>query len=202
MATKRNKPKARKNGANQQMMFYETRFPASNEHLMRLANSAVRRAKIPSEIMSYDECLSSALLGITIGWERYNRRNWQSSLEWLSMQAYYQIKSDCKKRMRELQRENKAEDVSWIESPKTLPPLQEMIREERAAAVNAMLSILSRRDRMIVTRIAIHGENYKTVAKRCKISLLQVKKRYLAAIDKLRTFAISAAEVIKETDNE
>lgn len=184
------------------MMLYETRFPASDEHLMRLANSAVHRANIPPEIMSYDECLSSALLGITIGWERYNRRNWQSSLEWLSMQAYYQIKSDCKKRMTELQRENKAEDVSWIESQKTLTPPQEMIREERSAAVNALLNILSRRDRVIVTRIAIYGENYKTVAKRCKISLLQVKKRYLAAIEKLRLIAISAAEVVKEADRE
>lgn len=202
MATKRRrKTKAQTQGASQQMMLYETRFPASDEHLMRLANSAIRRANIPPEIMTYDECLSSALTGIAVGWERYNRQNWQSSLEWLSMQAYYQIKTDCKKRVREMQRENQSEDISWIESPKTLSPPQEMILEERSEAVNALLSILSRRDRVIVTRIAVHGENFKTVAKRCKISLYQVKKRYLAALDKLRLVAIFAAEIVKDADN-
>lgn len=183
-------------------MLYETRFPASDEHLMRLANQAIRRARIPADIMTYEECLSSALMGITVGWERYNRRNWQSSLEWLSMQAYYQIMSDCKVRVREMNRNQSVEDITRYESVKTPSAIKEAEREERAQAVNALMSVLSLRDRKIVTLIAVDGLNYKATAKKLRMRLFEVRKRYLAALDKLRLVGLYAAETVRESESE
>ena len=182
-----------------QLRFYETRLPLSAEHYMRMANQAVTRANIPPSVMSRDECLSSALYGIVVGWERYNEDAWQSSFEWLSMQAYYQVKNDYKKRLRELQRTVPVEDFSWI--PSRIPsPDREMESEEESEAVSALLSVLPRLDRAIVKRIAIHGDNWKRVAKRFRLRMGEVKKRYFGALEKLRIVALAEAEATGEAE--
>ena len=182
-----------------QLRFYETRLPLSDEHYMRMANQAVTRANIPPSVMSREECLESALCGIAIGWERYNEDAWQSSFEWLSMQAYYQIKNDYKKRLRELQMAMPVEDFSWIPSS-TLSPQQEIEREEQSEAVSALLSVLPRLDRAIVKRIAIHGDNWKRVAKRFRLWMGEVKKRYFGSLEKLRIVALAAAEASEDAE--
>lgn len=184
-----------------QLRFYETRLPLSAEHYMRMANQAVTRANIPPSVMSRDECLDSALYGIALGWERYNKDAWQSSFEWLSMQAYYQVKNDYKKRLRELQKMVPVEDLSRVPS-QTLSPGQEMESEEESEAVSALLSVLPRLDRAIVKRIAIHGDNWKRVAKRFSLRMGEVKKRYFEALEKLRVVAIAAAEATEEEKRE
>ena len=182
-----------------QLRFYETRLPLSEEHYLRMANQAVTRANIPPSVMSREECLSSALYGIAVGWERYNEDAWQSSFEWLSMQAYYQIKNDYKKRLRELQRTMPVEDFAWVPSQNKTPG-QEMECEEESEAVSALLSVLQPLDRDIVRRIAVNGDNWKRVAKRFRLRMGEVKKRYFAAIEKLRVVALAAAEASGETE--
>lgn len=174
-------------------------LPLSAEHYMRMANQAVTRANIPPSVMSREECLESALYGIVVGWERYNEDAWQSSFEWLSMQAYYQVKNDYKKRLRELQRTVPVEDFSWI--PSQIPsPGREMESEEESEAVSALLSVLPRLDRAIVKRIAIHGDNWKRVAKRFRLRMGEVKKRYFGSLEKLRVIALAAAEATEEAE--
>lgn len=185
----KNSPMARKKRhreCKEQRRLYETEMPASEEHLMRLANQAVTRARIPPEIMSREECLDSALYGIAVGWKRYNPNIWQSSLEWLSMQAYYQVKSDCKKKLKTLNRENGTDDLEWVVCPRSHHPLDAMAREEAAAKFNALLSVLPKRDRAIVTRIAVMGETFKAVAKRHRLKRGEVMRLYAASLDKLR----------------
>lgn len=183
-----------------QLRFYETRLPLSNEHYQRMANQAVTRANIPPSVMSRDECFASAMYGIALGWERYNKDAWQSSFEWLSMQAYYQIKNDYKKRLRELQQTKQIDDFSWISS-QTATPDKEMEREEQSDALNALLSVLPRLDRAIVKRIAINGDNWKRVAKRFHLRMGEVKKRYYASLEKLRAVAISARESTEDPED-
>lgn len=182
-----------------QQRFYPSYFPESADHLMRLANQAVARANIPSEIMTREECLNSALYGIARGWDKYNRKLWQSSLEWLSMQAYYQIKNDCDKRLRTLNQEPTADNLDQMESPKTVTPLEAMVAEESAEGVEALLSVLSKRDRKIVTRIVFHGDSCRAVARRLGIKFGEVKKRYQSALDKMRLVAVIAAEAVEDS---
>lgn len=184
----------------EQRCFYETRFPASDEHLMKLANKAVSKARIPASIMSYDECLSSAYLGIMKGWEKYDANAWQSSLEWLLMQGYYQILSDAKKTTRNLSREIPREDFDYEEDSERPSPLEQLEEEEREDAINALLSVLSKRDRIIVRRIAIYGESAQKVSRRLKLKRSEVKKRYAEAIERLKLIIVAAAESVEDSD--
>lgn len=165
----------------------------TDEHIMRLANQAVAKAKVPSEVMSYDDCLESALYGIAEGYRKFQEDNFQSTREWLSMQAYYQIKTDLRKRLKKASREAPLENEDALESERTRTTLEEMEHEERAQALETLLSTLKRREMAIVTRIAIDGETFTQVAKSLRIKRTEVQKRYKDSLDFLRSTALLAA---------
>ena len=86
----------------------------SDEHILHLAKQAVAKVRVPPGIMTYEERLASALYGIANGYWKFNPENFQSTREWLSMQAYYQIKTDAAKRTRTLSRETAIEEPERI----------------------------------------------------------------------------------------
>lgn len=165
----------------------------TDEHILRLANQAIAKAKVPSDVMSYDDCLESALYGIAEGYRKFREDNFQSTREWLSMQAYYQIKTDLRKRLKKTSREAPLENADALESERTRTTLEEMEHEERAHALETLLSTLKRRERLIVTRIAIDGETFTQVAKSLRMKRTEVQKRYKDSLDFLRATALLAA---------
>ena len=172
----------------------------TDEHILRLANQAVAKAKVPSDVMSYDDCLESALYGIAEGYRKFREDNFQSTREWLSMQAYYQIKTDLRKRLKKASRETPLENAEALESERTRTTLEEMEHEERAHALETLLSTLKRRERLIVTRIAIDGETFTQVAKSLRMKRTEVQKRYKDSLDFLRATALLAAASLEDKE--
>lgn len=170
----------------------------TDEHLMRIANQAVAKVKVPPEVMSYEECLESALYGIAEGYRKFREDNFQSTREWLSMQAYYQIKTDLRKKLRTASRETPLDAPEKRRSERTKTPDEEMEHRERAHALETLLSTLKSRERAIVTRIAINGETFSQVAKSLRMTRYEVQKRYRDSLDFLRAAALFAAASIEK----
>lgn len=182
----------------------------TDEHILRIAHQAVAKARIPSEVIPYEDCLDIALMGIARGYEKFNRdkngeynpyANWGSKIRpWLSMQALFAIRDEAKKRRIELSRQTLLEETEFLEDQETLTPLDEMIQEERTQAAETLLSCLKKQDRDIVRRICIFGESIAHVAKRFRLKRKEVEKRYNDSLDYLRSVSLAAYECLKKTD--
>ena len=170
----------------------------SDEHILRIANQAVAKVKVPPEVMSYEECLESAMFGIAAGYKKFVADNFQSTREWLAMQAYYQIKTDLRKKLRTSSRETTLETPKKNPSETTKTPDEEMIHEELAHALETLLSTLKSRERTIVTRIAICGDTFTQVAKSLRMKRSEVQKRYRDSLDFLRATALLAAASVED----
>lgn len=174
----------------------------SDEHILHLAKQAVAKVRVPPGIMTYEERLASALYGIANGYWKFNPENFQSTREWLSMQAYYQIKTDAAKRTRTLSRETAIEEPERIIATGTKTPQRQIENEEKAEAVRKLLLTLNRRDRAIVTRVCLQGETFTRVAKSFRMSRYEVQKRYKEAMGRLREVAVYATELARNEKNQ
>lgn len=160
----------------------------TDEHILNIAHQAVIKAKIPTEVMSYDDCLDMALFGIAKGYDKFNRdkqgvydkyANWGSKfVPWISMKAFYAIKDEARKRSLNNTRETPLEESEQREARDTKTPLEERYAEERNSAVRKLLSCLRKKDREIVSRLCLDGESVNKVAKRLNKKRKAVEKRY------------------------
>ena len=162
--------------------------PLTDEHILNIAHQAVVKAKIPAEVMSYDDCLEIALFGIGKGYDKFNRdkegvydkyANWGSKfIPWISMKALYAIKDEARKRSLNNSRETLIEELEQREASDTKTPIEDRYIEERNSAVRRLLSCLHKKDREIVQRLCISGESVNKVARLMNKKRKAIEKRY------------------------
>lgn len=158
----------------------------TDEHLLRLAKQAVKKAKIPPGVLSYDECLSAALFGIANGYKKFQEDQWRSTREWLSMQALYQIRMDAKKAALNASREITSDCFDWTAAPLSLTPLEDSIESENTICLETLLKTLPQREEKIVRAVALGGESFASVARRLRLPRTQVIRTYRSALRRLR----------------
>ena len=158
----------------------------SDEHILHLAKQAVAKVRVPPGIMTYEERLASALYGIANGYRKFDPENWQSTREWLAMQAYYQIKTDAGKMTRTLSRETTIDEPERIVAERSITPERQIESEEDAETLRKLLDTLDRRDRAIVTRICLNGQTFTQVAKSFGMKRSEIQRRYKEAIGRLQ----------------
>ena len=166
----------------------------SDEHILHLAKQAVGKVRVPPEIMSYEECLESALFGIANGYRKFDPENWQSTREWLAMQAYYQIKTDAGKKTRNVSRETAIGEPERLAAERTRTPDEELVLEEKSESAEKLLARLDPRERTTVTLICLRGQTLTQVAKRFRMKRSEVQRRYRDALDRLREIAVQAGK--------